>query len=231
MQEVPRAATALAVLTAIAAFATTVELRAQDEDQRQDRNWRRFHVGAAVGQSHLGPDLASTGAPPEILDRFGNRSPPDNPTGWKLVAGFRPARLVGVEVQYVEYGTAEIPPPSGNGIFRTHVDMESTADATVLTALLFVPMPSPAFDIYGKVGVAKLDETVRAHALLVGAPCFPLACNFSGDKDQSGSHPYFAIGFRHEIGRMLAFRAEYEVVDRDSGDDTTMLSVGVAWER
>jgi len=225
-------ASSLTALAAIAAFGTTGALRAQDEERNQDEGWRRFHVGVAVGESHLAPSLSSTGAPPEVIERFGDRSPPD-PTGWKLVAGFRPARVVGVEVQFIDFGTAEIPPPSGHGIVRTHVDMESSADATVLTALLFIPKQSPAFDVYGKIGVGKLNESFRAHALVVefGSPCYPFPCSFSTDKRQSDAHPYFAIGFRHEIGRAAAFRVEYETIHGDAGDDTTMFSAGVAWER
>jgi hypothetical protein len=45
------------------------------------------------------------------------------------------------------------------------------------------------------------------------------------------SHPYVGIGARFkEAGRAWAFRVEYEAIDGD-GEDTTMLSVGVAWER
>jgi hypothetical protein len=31
--------------------------------------------------------------------------------------------------------------------------------ATVLTSLLFIADPSPSFDVYGKVGVAQLEES------------------------------------------------------------------------
>jgi len=108
--------------------------------------------------------------------------------------------------------------------------MEGSADATMLSALLFVPLRSPSFDVYGKVGVANLDESLRGYAAIIGAPCPASPCIFSVDVHEADSHPYFAVGFRAEITRMVAFRAEYEAIDRDT-EDTTMFSVGVAWER
>jgi len=205
--------------------------KAQDENGTADRDKPRFYVGAALGKAHLNVDLASTGAPPLVLDRFVNRSPPDSTTGWKLTAGFRPVRVVGVELGYADFGEAEIPPPTGNGIIRTHVDMETSADAIMLAAVLFVPLRSPALDVYGKVGVAKLDESFQVHALVSDPPCTPLTCtNFSNSGHNTGSHPYFGVGFRHEITRAIALRLEYEAIDRDSGDDTEMWSVGLAWE-
>jgi outer membrane protein with beta-barrel domain len=85
------------------------------------------------------------------------------------------------------------------------------------------------FDVYGKVGVATGDESFQGYAVVFGAPCVPVYCSFSGDANQTDSHPYFGVGFRHEISRMLAFRAEYEAIDRN-GDDATTFSLGVAWE-
>jgi hypothetical protein len=221
----------IGAFTTFAAFSITGASRAQDE-QSAARVRPRVYVGVALGQSQLGAaDLESTGAPPVVLDRFGNTSPSGDITGWKLAVGFRPVRLVGVELQYLDFGEGEIAPPTGNAIFRAHVDMETSADATVLAALVFLPLRSPSFDVYGKVGVAELDESLRAHALVVvGSPCIPLACNFSSDEHGTDSFPYFGIGVRVAISRAAAFRLEYEAIDRD-GDDTTMWSVGVAWER
>jgi hypothetical protein len=217
--------------TALAAFSVGNAGLAQGEDPSADGAWPRFHIGAALGKSHLSGDLLSAGAPPEVLERLGNRSPPDDTGGWKLAFGFRPARAVGMEIQYVDFGEAEIPPPTGNGIVRTHVDMETSADAIVLAALLFVPLRSRPFDVYGKVGVAKLDGSLRVHALVTGAPCVPLACNFNADLDDTGTHPYLAVGLRHPITRGVAFRVEYEAIDGDVGDDTRMFSLGFALER
>jgi hypothetical protein len=218
-------------LIVLAAFSIAGAGRAQD-DQAADRGKPRFYVGVALGRSvdlNSALSLSSAGAPPEILDRFGDRSPPSSAKALKLVAGSRPARVVGVELQYVEFGEGEIPGPTGNSVISSHVAMESSADATMLSALLFAPLRSPSFDVYGKVGVANLDESLRGYAVIVGAPCLSSPCTFIADVHEADSHPYFAVGFRAEITRMVAFRAEYEAIDRD-GEDTTMFSLGVAWE-
>jgi hypothetical protein len=216
-------------LLALAAIGTANVVRAQDQEQLQGSGWPRYYVGLGFGESELGLDLASAGAPDFASSRFG-RSEPEPSTAWKIVAGFRPVRVVGAEIQYVDFGVAEIPSPSGNAIIRTHFDMESRADAIVMTALLFIPERSPAFDIYGKVGVAQLDESFQAHALLVDPSCTPFACQFSTDIDRTDSRPYLGIGARIRVGREIGFRIEYEEIDRD-GDSVTLLSVGLAWER
>jgi opacity protein-like surface antigen len=223
----------LDVLVAVAAFSLAPgAAQAQDEAQGAERSWPRFYVGGAIGRSHgHAGSLSSLGAPPEILDYFGDTAPDGSGDAWKFAVGFRPLRAVGVELQYLDLGDAEIPSPTGNAIVRTHVDMESSVHATVLAALLFIPLRSQAFDVYGKVGVANVGESLRAHALRTGAPCVPLACNFSADRHETESQPYVGMGVRLDISRSVAFRLEYEAIDRDAGDDGTLVSAGVVWQR
>jgi OmpA family protein len=214
------------LLAAVTAFNTVAVARAQDE-------WPRFHFGLAVGQAHHGPTLSDAGTPdeipPAILSRFGSRDA-DSVTGWKVVAGFRPARVVGAEIEYVDFGEAEIPPPSGNAIVRTHLSMASRAEALVLTSLLFIPEPMSNIDVYGKVGVAKLDESFQVFALENSSvECRNPWCQFQRDVHQTDSRPYVGFGARFQLGPG-ALRIEYELIDRDNGDDTTMLSIGLAGE-
>ena len=58
-----------------------------------------------------------------------------------------------------------------------------------------------------------------------------MPCTFSSDVDQSDSGAYLGFGARFRIARAVAVRVEYEALDRDVGDNTTMLSLGIAWER
>jgi len=51
--------------------------------------------------------------------------------------------------------------------------MKADANAWVLSALLFIPESSPTFDVYGKVGVAELDESFSAYAYTLD--CAPVS--------------------------------------------------------
>jgi hypothetical protein len=121
--------------------------------------------------------------------------------------------------------------------------MSASAKGLVLAAMLFFPEPLASFDVYTKVGVAHLDESLDAYAqdlltpecqpspLTVGpGRSFPPFCFFSNAVDQSDSGAYLGFGARFKIARAAGVRVEYEAVDRDGGDPTTLLSVGIAWE-
>jgi hypothetical protein len=96
----------------------------------------------------------------------------------------------------------------------------------------------PSFDAYGKVGVARFEESFDVYVSDWSLPCrlqpFGQApsCLFISQGGQTDSHPYVGIGVRFkESGRAWAVRLEYEAIDGELGDTTTMLSVGIAWER
>jgi len=224
---------------------------AQDADESRD--WPRFHIGVAVGRSQLGPDMASVGVPEQP---WGNGSL-DSERGTKVVVGFRPHRFVGVELQSVDFGGGAVAAHSGRQLSGGQVTywqlnsyMEATSDAEMLSAVLFFPEPSAWLDVYAKVGVAHLHESFRAYAtdyLSPGCeprpsttgPPYPPFCSFYTDKDrsdatlyvdQSESMPYAGIGVRFKVVRRMAVRVEYETIDREIGDNTTLLSLGFAWE-
>jgi hypothetical protein len=219
------------LLVVIAAFGTSAVVRAQDAAQVQE--WPRFYIGVAVGLSDLQPDWSSVGVP-EHLQPITSL---DAVKGWKAVVGFRPARVVGAEIEYIDFGSVE----SGTTYSSPHQAVRATSfysfkgrpNAMVLTALLFIPDPSPSFDVYGKVGVAKLDESFNASYFdrgSAGCEIFPY-CSFSADVDQTDWRPYVGFGARFKVARAMGVRVEYEAIDGDVGDPVTMLSVGFAWER
>ena len=206
-------------LVVIAAFGTAAGVRAQDEAQTQE--WPRFHVGGAIGQSRFDPDFTALGVPE-------GWPKPDTTTGRKIVAGFRPARVVGVEFQLVDFGEDVAEFNTSHHPRLTDIYVESSANAWVVSALLFIPAPAPRVDVYGKVGVALLDESFRASGYNPPT-CGPIFCSI--DIDQTESRPYIGIGFRFNVARQTALRLEYEAIDADVGTPLTLLSLGVAWER
>ena len=233
------------LLIVIAAFGAGV-VRAQDEAQAEE--WPRFHFGVAVSSPNdWSVDISEAGVPfPDPIlagDRSGG---PD--TGWKLVTGFRPLRVVGVEFQYVEFAEGETGVYGGFSyggrfdVWQQETEMKVNTQARVLSAVLFIPEASPNLDIYGKVGVADVDESISASAIVrvTGVPeeCAPGGfrerptgpCLFTSDLDESDSAPYVGIGARFRIGSAAAIRVEYEAIDRDGGDRATMFSLGIAWE-
>ena len=81
--------------------------------------------------------------------------------GGKVVAGFRPVRVVGAEISMSTSVRRRRETLFSERYYPalTVYSFKGKANATVLTALLFIPDPSPSFDVYGKVGVAKLEES------------------------------------------------------------------------
>jgi len=231
-----------APLIALAAFGASCGAAAQD----QQRDWPRFHLGIAVGPSLLGHDMAEAGVPEQP---WGNRSV-DSDTGLKLVAGFRPVRVVGLEIQFIDFGEGAVEahagPLLGGGqvtYWEQSSSMTSSADGKVLAALLFIPEASPRIDIYAKVGVAHLDESLTAAATSYHPPecspiistvpprvSYPSSCSFRSDVDKSGSEPYLGFGARFKVASAAGVRVEYEAVIRNGGDPTQLLSVGIAHE-
>ena len=113
--------------------------------------------------------------------------------------------------------------------------MKGRSTAWVVSGVLFIPERSPTADVYAKVGVAELDESLEAqHFAIVVGGCVISACpriDVESEVRQSDSRPYVGIGARFKVARAVGVRVEYEAIDRDPGDDTTMLSLGVALER
>jgi len=109
-------------------------------------------------------------------------------------------------------------------------EMKADANAWVLSALLFIPESSPSFDVYGKVGVADLDESFTAGGYTLDcAPVSQCIQRFHSDVHQSNAGLYVGIGAQFKVAPAVAVRVEYEAIDGD-GDPAAMLSVGIAWE-
>ena len=224
------------LLVVIAAFGTDAVVRAQDEAQAQE--WPRYHVGAGkgLGNADFLTDWESAGVPEFIRPTKSLET--GSGTRWRLSAGFRPLRVVGLEIEYMALGDgkAEDGYSPNASISRGDYWLKAEASATVLTAVLFIPDRSPSFDFYGKVGVAEYKESFDVYVSNWTPMCRlqPFGqkpeCLFANQGHQTESQPYLGIGARVKVARTWAVRLEYEAIDRDVGDPTTMFSLGIAWE-
>ena len=225
------------LLVAIAAFGTAGVVRAQDAAQSQE--WPRFHVGVGIhtgGKADLETDWESAGVPEFIRPTTAVES--GSESHWKLSAGFRPLRVVGAEIAYIALGDGEAEDgyTPNMGISFGEYWLKTEASAAVMAAVLFIPDASPEFDVYGKVGVAAYKESFEVHVSDWTPMCRlqPFGqkpeCLFDNQGHQTESQPYVGIGIRFKIASNWAARIEYEAIDRDVGDNTTMFSAGIAWE-
>jgi hypothetical protein len=221
-------------LLAVAASGLASAGRAQDGSRAPDRDWPRFYVGVALGNSDVSHSLSEVGGIPE--QAWGDLSVESN-TGKKVLAGFRPLRLLGVELQYVDFGDGDRSSDTGGQVPIQAVSLESDTEAAVLAALLYIPEPMPSFDLYGKVGVADVDDSFTVSGYdrelpFCRGPPFPVPsdCDFNIEAGESGSAPYVGFGARLKVAAAVGIRFEAEAIDRDEDDNLTMLSLGIAWE-
>jgi hypothetical protein len=120
----------------------------------------------------------------------------------------------------MDFGHASV----GSYDAHTLIDVPTKAEAAF--AVAYLPIPIPTLDIFGKLGVARLQTrggwTGELCPDIVGASCPPVYSFHRTDTD-------FAYGAGIQF-RVLHFaiRAEYERVAQPSGNPD-LLSVGVNW--
>jgi opacity protein-like surface antigen len=223
--------TSVPLLAAIAAFHTATAARAQE--------WPRYHVGVGIhtGEVDFETDWEGAGVPEFIRPTSWRESESGSP--WRLSAGFRPLRVVGAEIEYIDLGDAKAEDGYSTNASVGLGDhwLKTKASAIVLTAVLFIPERSPSFDVYGKVGVAAYKESFDVHVSNWTPMCrlqpFGQApeCLFDTEGHETNSQPYVGLGARFKVAPAWAVRIEYEAIDDDFADATTMLFLGIAWER
>ena len=70
-----------------------------------------------------------------------------NSTNWKIWAGFRPVSVFAVEADYMDLGS--------QNVAGTHLDYKAFAGY----AVGYVPIPLPYLDVFGKVGLARWEQS------------------------------------------------------------------------
>ncbi len=150
-------------------------------------------------------------------------------TGFKVIAGYRIIDWVAVELNYTDFGKPT------DRIFG--VDLEADYSAVSASALGMLPL-GDNFDLFGRLGVARLDADFRARG-------------FSGSESEKSTEPLIGIGAQFRTNN-LAVRIEYEGIlldasnrndddwwdwgddddwdDNDDSDWLTMLSLGFTYK-
>ena len=142
-------------------------------------------------------------------------------TGWKLLAGWRPISLLGIEAEYADLGSKGVTTYLGS----THVSTDATASAAYV--LGYLPVPLPWIDIYGKVGAARVKANTNAYpvgasvpACLPGDTCGPAA---PVSNDSSKTSIAWGAGLQFKWGRTAA-RLDYERFNGSQGDPSALAA-------
>ncbi len=157
------------------------------------------YAGASVGQSTVKAD-------PLELSK--------HDWGWKILAGIRPLALLGAEIAYTDFGH----PNYSQGVLGG-LNASVRASSAEALGLVYLPLPVPLLDVYGKGGVARLNYRASS-----SSGC--LACN-PFNADHTETRVAYGAGAQLRFDR-LAARVDYERISASNGDPS-LLSVGLTW--
>ncbi len=184
-----------------------------------------LYAGAGVGDSTVRSD-----------DDFGPGYPGDfrdHHTAWKAIVGVRPISLVGAELEYIDFGHASSAAAYTYGSYVYGPTNASTHPrAGVLFAVGYLPLPMPFIDVYGKLGVARLDTSVNgtAQSACTGVACtscLPGCSTFPFQRTQWTTNLAYGGGVQTKV-LGIAFRAEYERISSSYGDPD-VFSISAIW--
>lgn len=170
-----------------------------------DPSLRGFYIGGGVGEATV-----------ELEDDDSAVDFKGDDTGHKLIAGYRIIDWVAVEANYANYGEAR------DTLFG--FEFESDFKALSVSGLGMLPLGN--FDLFGRLGVARVDGTFRA-------------VRFNASTSDESTQPIFGLGgqYRHDN---LGFRVEWEAIElgfdddgddeRDGDDWVELVSVAVTYK-
>ena len=132
-----------------------------------------------------------------------------NDTSWKVFAGVRPINAFAVEADYIDLGSQTTQFIDVN----THVQYKAFAGY----AVGFLPLPVPVLDVFGKVGLARWQQSGSSNAS-PGNELFSLSDN--------GTEFAWGVGAQAHFGA-IGGRLEYEAfnIHNTSGANVISLSV------
>ena len=174
-----------------------------------------FYIGGSVGQAHV----RSTTADGDILI-FDARRP-----GWKAFVGVHPIPFLGFEVAYTDFGNAHAPEPPA--VWPAYSINGSRQSAVTAFGVGYLPIPIPFLDVYGKLGVARLDTDIHQTNQPWGCAAYSYCGPTTITQDLWSTDFAYGAGVQAKFGQ-FAVRAEYERIDARPGDPD-LLSVGMSW--
>jgi hypothetical protein len=177
---------------------------------------RGFYIGGAIGDASV-----------ELKDDQTFETFEADDTGYKLIVGYRIIDWVAVEANYSDYGN-----PVDNFF---GFDWEANYTAMSISALGMLPLGN--FDLFGRLGVARVDSEFRA-------------LRVNGRAEGESSEPMIGLGAQYRIDN-LAIRIEADGIlldasnrdddgfddfwdddwddDEDDGDWLSMVSLGFTY--
>lgn len=134
----------------------------------------------------------------------------DSAAGFKVFGGYRFNKWFGLEGSYYDFGdfNDDLDPPNPGGGITIQMD------GLTGSALVYAPLETTEFDVYGKVGYYSFDQQ--------------LLLDDTGSESNSPSGMLLGAGARFYVSEQLAVRAEGEWFDIDNGDLWT-LNVGIEY--
>ena len=150
-------------------------------------------------------------------------------TGWKVMLGIRPVRIVAVELEYLDFGRTSYggnaAPPTEGPIYLTAATHTKAAAAF---AVLYAPIPIPTLDVFGKLGAARTQFDSNGEFFDIFCPLKSIdpACPFFANRITETDLAYGG-GVQVRFGA-AALRAEYERIDATFGAPY-MYSLGITW--
>ena len=147
----------------------------------------------------------------------------ESAAGWKAVIGVRPIRTLAAELEYLDFGHAHS--TSSMGFFIS--DSNALQRATSLSGLVYLPIPLPVLDIYGRAGVARLRSSGGNQLVChTTGPCTFLIIPPSSF-NRTDTDLLYGAGVQANLPA-VAVRLEYERINDHYGDPD-MMSLGLTW--
>ena len=180
----------------IAALADAAPLAAHAEDELS------IYVGGSIGQSQVDVDSLDFSA---------------HDSGWKAALGVRALSSFGAEAEYVDLGRPHGDTPDGR--------VTTKASGPAVFALYYLPLPLPHLDVFGKAGVANIQQRASIALGSGGSACVAgVGCD-----GLNRSESEFAWGGGAQIrAGSTTVRVEFEQF-RAPGGALSLGTVGFFW--
>ena len=161
----------------------------------------RLYLGAGLSKDKV-EGITHTGVPFSDIDK----------TSWKVFAGFRPLKVLGVEADYLDLGNR-------TSTFINGVSSQTDAKAFAGYAVGFLPLPVPFLDVFGKAGVARWKlEGSQSAGTIPGSSFFAFS--------DRGTEFAWGAGAQAHIGN-IGGRLEYERFRIPNTNDAKVFSLSV----